>query len=114
MRVSERGLGIAKHPQTIGSHIRGYYLRIYPKSRRQAAMFGRFVKRDRPIQVRPAFCGVSRIEQGNSHLAMTNHEWDRLVLFLCQRQELRREIAHNVAVERHLARDPESPKDREQ
>ena len=35
-------------------------------------------------------------------------------LFLGERQELRRKLAHHVAVERHIARDPEAVEDREQ
>ena len=46
--------------------------------------------------------------------AMPNHERDRRSLLLGERQELRRKLAHNVAVERHIVRDPEAVEDREQ
>ena len=45
---------------------------------------------------------------------MPDHERDGRPLLLCERQELRRELAHSVAVERHKARDPEAVEDREQ
>ena len=35
-------------------------------------------------------------------------------LLLGERQELRRKLAHHVAVERHKVRDPEAVEDREQ
>ena len=45
---------------------------------------------------------------------MPDHERHRRPLLLCERQELRRKLAHHVAVERHKVRDPEAVKDREQ
>ena len=77
-------------------------------------MLGRIVKRDRPIEMRSAFRDVSRKQQGNAHEAMPDHERDCRALFLGERQELRRKIAHHVAIERHEVRDPEAIEDREQ
>ncbi len=45
---------------------------------------------------------------------MSTHERNWRLLLLGQRQELRREVAHHIAVERHLVRDPEAVKHREQ
>ena len=57
-------------------------------------MLRRIVKRDRLIVVRPAFRDVSRMQQGNAHEAMPDHERDCRSLFLGERQELRRKLAH--------------------
>ena len=77
-------------------------------------MLGGIVKRDRLIEMRPAFRDVPRTQQGNTHEAMPDHERDRRSLLLGKRQELRRKLAHHVAVERHVVRDPEAVEDREQ
>ena len=45
---------------------------------------------------------------------MPNHEGDCRSFFLGEGQELRREVAQSVAVERHIVPDPESVNDREQ
>ena len=45
---------------------------------------------------------------------MPDHERDCCPLLLGERQELRRKLAHHVAVERHIVRDPEAVEDREQ
>ena len=57
-------------------------------------MLGRIVKRDRSIEMRPPFRDVARVQQGNTHDAMPNHERDRRSLLLGKRQELRRKLAH--------------------
>ena len=45
---------------------------------------------------------------------MPNHERNGRPLLLGERQELRRKLAHHVAVERHIVRDPEAEEDRKQ
>ena len=45
---------------------------------------------------------------------MSNHEREGRPLLFGERKELRRKLAHHVAVERHEVRDPEAVKDREQ
>ena len=45
---------------------------------------------------------------------MPDHERDRRPLLLGERQKLRRKLAHDVAVECHKVRDPETVEDREQ
>ena len=77
-------------------------------------MLGRIVKRDRLIEVRSAFRDVPRKQQGKTHKAMPDHERNRRSLLLGERQELRRKLAHHVAVERDKVRDPEAVEDREQ
>ena len=77
-------------------------------------MLGRIVKRDRSIEMRSALRDVSRVQQGNAHESMPNHERDCRCLLLGERQELRRKLAHRFAVERHEVRDPEAVEDREQ
>src|SRR5262249_2669100 len=76
-------------------------------------MFGRLIKRERLIIVGPAILDVSRVRQGDSHKAMSDHEWDCHPLLLSQRQKLRRQAAYNVAAERHKVCDPKGVKDRE-
>ena len=45
---------------------------------------------------------------------MPDHERGCRPLLLGERQELGRKLAHGVAVERHVAYDPEAVEDREQ
>ena len=45
---------------------------------------------------------------------MPDHERDRRSLLFRERQELRRKLTHDVAVECHVVRDPEAVEDREQ
>ena len=45
---------------------------------------------------------------------MPYHERDGRALLLGKRQELRRKLAHHIAVERDIARDPETIEDGEQ
>ena len=45
---------------------------------------------------------------------MPDHERDGRPLLLGERQKLRRKIANQIAVERHIVRDPEAVEDREQ
>ena len=45
---------------------------------------------------------------------MPDHERHGRPLLLGERQELRRKLAHHVAVERHIVRDPEAVEDRKQ
>ena len=64
-------------------------------------MLGGIVKRDRLIEVRPAFRESPVRSQGNTHEAMADHERDCCPLLLGERQELRRKLAHGIAVERN-------------
>ena len=114
VRVCERSLGIAKKPQGPRSIGQDCTPDVLAKSRRQRTMLGRIVKRERLIEVRSSFRDVSRTQQGNTHEAMPDHERDRRPLLLGERQELRRKLAHSVAVERHIVRDPEAVENREQ
>jgi hypothetical protein len=56
--------------------------------------------------VHPSFRDISREQQGVSHKAMPDHERDCRRLLLRARQELRREIATNIAVEGRKIRTP--------
>ena len=40
---------------------------------------------------------------------MPDHEWNGLPLLLRERQELRRKLAHHVAVERHISSLTQKP-----
>ena len=62
-------------------------------------MQGWVVKRDRLIQLPSAGRDVPGKQQGSSEEAMPNHNWGGRSLLLRHRQELRREIAHSVAIE---------------
>jgi hypothetical protein len=74
-------------------------------------MLARIIKRDRAIEMRSAFRDVSRSQQGHAHKAMPDHERDCRPLLLGERKELRRKLAHRVAVERNDVRDPEAVED---
>ena len=45
---------------------------------------------------------------------MPDHERNCRTLLLGERQELRRKLAHDIAVERDVVRDPEAVEDRKQ
>jgi hypothetical protein len=78
---------------------------LYPQdlgqTRCQRTMLGRSVKRYRLIQMPPALRGVPGKHRGTSHEPMPDHERDCCPLLRRERQELRREIANDIAVERH-------------
>ena len=71
-------------------------------------MLGRIVKGERLIEVRSGFSNISRKRQCDPHEAMRDHERDGRPLLLGERQELRRKLAHQVAVERHIGAAPEA------
>ena len=77
-------------------------------------MHGRILKRDRTIVVRPPFRNVSRLHQGSAHEAMPDHARGFRRLFLGESQELPRELAQSIAVERHIICGPEAVEDGEQ
>ena len=47
-------------------------------------------------------------------MAMCHQKRNRRSLFLGERQELSREIATDIAIERHIVRDPDAIEDRKQ
>ena len=57
---------------------------------------------------------VSSEQEGSAHEAMPDHEWDCRPFFLGEGQELPRELAQHVAVERHIVCDPKAVEHREQ
>jgi hypothetical protein len=71
-------------------------------------MLGRIIKRERLIVVRSAFRDGSGTHQRNAHDLMPNHERDNRPLLLGQRQKLRSKLAHHIAIERYVTRDPEA------
>jgi hypothetical protein len=77
-------------------------------------MLGRIVKREALIVVRSTFRDVSCPRQGNTHEAMPDHQRDYRPWLVGQRQELCCKVEHCIAVEPHIARDPEALEDREQ
>ena len=83
--VRERSLGIAKQPQSQRPKGQDCHSDVLAKTRRQRTMLGRIVKCERLIEVRSAFCDVSRTQQGHAHHAMSDHERDRRPLFLGER-----------------------------
>src|SRR5664279_385375 len=57
---------------------------------------------------------TSRQQRGIAHDAMPNHNWDCRPLLLRERQELRREITTDIAVEGRKIRYPEGVENLEQ
>ena len=66
------------------------------------------------VLMHPSLFDVPRTQQGNRNDAMGDHDRDCRSLLLCKSQELRRKLAHSVAVERDVVRDPDGPEDRKQ
>src|SRR6478672_12065654 len=87
---------------------------IQTKPRRQRSMFGSIVKRNRLFEVRPSFHDVARTQQRYTHETMCHQERGVRSLLLSERQDLRGNLTHYVAFERHDVRGPETIKDREQ
>jgi hypothetical protein len=77
-------------------------------------MLGRIVKRNCLIEMRSACPDISRTQQGNAHDAVRYQERSGRSLPLGERQELPRKLAHHVAVERYVVRQPDTVEDREQ
>ena len=77
-------------------------------------MLGMIAKRDSSIEMRSSFRDVARKHQRRAHEAMPDRERERRSLFLRKRQAMRGKLAQHVAIERHIVRDPEAVKDREQ
>ena len=71
-------------------------------------MLHRFVERNRLIVVGSANRNVPCVRQGSGHEPMPNRERACRLLLCGQRQELRRKIAHGVAVERNKVRGPDA------
>jgi len=57
---------------------------------------------------------IARNQQGNPRDAMPYHEWDSRASLLGECKELRRKLAHKIAIERGVARNPETIENREQ
>ena len=77
-------------------------------------MLGRSVKCNCLIEMRSACPDISRTQQGNAHDAVCYQERSGRSLLLGERQELPRKLAHHVAVERYVVRQPDTVEDREQ
>ena len=61
LHIGERGFGIAEHPQSQWSMSQHRHRDVCAKSRSQRTMLVRIVKRDCPIEMRPALDDVARI-----------------------------------------------------
>ena len=72
------------------------------------------VKRYRAIKVHSAFCYLACVQQRHAHKAMADHQRDCGPLLLGQCDDLRREVAQHVAVERQKVRGPDAVEDRKQ
>ena len=110
----ERGLGIAKEPQSPRSIGQGRYRLVLAKSGRQRTMLGGIVKRNRLIEMRSCFRDISSIQQGSAQVIMPKHSRKRGALLLGKRQEMGGEIATYIAIECHEVRDEDAVEDREQ
>src|SRR5262249_4006531 len=107
--VYERGIRIAEHPQRPRSVGQCCYPDVLAKSGGQETMLGRIIKCDRAVEMRSPFCKGARMQHGTHH-AMPDHERNRCRLLLRERQELARQLAQSVALERTEARGPEAEK----
>jgi hypothetical protein len=70
--IFKRSLRVAEHPEGDCSLTQGCHSEVLAKTYRQPMMLGRIVKRERAIEMLPAFRDVSHGEQGSSHEAMTD------------------------------------------
>ena len=77
-------------------------------------MFDRIVERKRPICVNDGFREASRERQGNSHVAMPEHERDLPFLFLGKNQYLPSALECYIAVEPINVRDKQGVESRKQ
>jgi hypothetical protein len=72
------------------------------------------VEFDRASELRSACGDVAGGQQGNAHDPMSNDEWTSGLFRLGEFQEFPRELAHCVAIERHIVCHPESVQHRQQ
>jgi hypothetical protein len=110
--ICKRTLRVTEHPEGYRSVTQDCRPGVLAKTRRQPAMLGRIVEREGAIEMLSAFRDVTGGEQGVSREAMPKHERGGCPLLLGESQELRRELAHYIAVERHKVRDLEAMKNR--
>ena len=64
------------------------------------------------IKMRQAVDEVTGRRQGDAHNMMAHHPRNFCSLTLGECQKLGRKVAHNVAVEREVVRDPKTEEDR--
>ena len=114
VRICERGVGMPTNHKAEDRMYNVVTQGVLANRVSQRTMLRRIVKRDRAIKVRSRFHERLRYTSKNAHEPMPDHERDRRLLLLSERQELRRKLAHHVAVERYKVRDPEAVEDREQ
>src|SRR5262249_2573390 len=110
----QRSLWIAKKPQRPREIGQSMYPGVLTKSRRQRAVLGRIVKRNRLFKVRASFRYVTRVQQRHAHYAMCNQQRSCSSLLLGQHQELRCKLTHDITFERNDIRGPEGVEDRKQ
>ena len=77
-------------------------------------MLGRIVEPDRVIEMGASLCEVPGMQEGQTHMAMPDHERASRALLFRQRQKLGGELTHHVAVEGDKVRDPQAIKNGEQ
>jgi len=70
-------------------------------------MYGRIVKHEALIVVRPAFGNVSRPGQGHAHELVPNNRREGFPLLFRERQDLRRKATYRITIECVVACYPE-------
>jgi len=71
-------------------------------------MLGRIVKRDRLVEVRPAWPDFAAAQQGAADETMSDHDRNGVALLARQRKELRREIRGHLLIEGHVVYGPKA------
>jgi hypothetical protein len=110
LSIRERGVGIAKQPPCYRSPGKACGADVLAELRRQRAMLRRIVKRNRLIEMSSRVYDVSRVQEGQTHLAMPDHDRPGHALRLRQRQKLDGKFTHHVAIEGDKIRDPQAVK----
>jgi hypothetical protein len=88
LSIRERRIGVAKQPPCYRSPGKACGADVLTELGRERAMLSRIVKRDRLIEMSAGVYDVSGVEEGQTHLAMPDHNRPAHALRLRQRQEL--------------------------
>ncbi len=112
--VGKRDLRIAERPPGQRLIERERHPDVLPKSCGQRPVLDRVIERHRLIDVPKRFFNIARVQQGNTHVSVPNHQRHRRPLFLRKSEEVRGKLAHHVPSERDEAGNPKSVQKRKE
>lgn len=108
IEVGQGGLRMAEHPGRQRAPAYAHQRGVRGESRRRLPMLGRIVKRDRLVEVRPAWPDFAAAQRGATDETMSDHDRNGLAQLARRREELRRKIRGRLLIERHVVYGPKA------